>query len=84
MSDDGSELTCLVKRGKMLVNRKLLSVDDPESWPMQWVEKFGTIRGFDWIGCYGTEDAYDYKEAFERSRYGVVSTNTCPYCGKTI
>lgn len=88
--NDGLELTAFVKRGAMMINRVCLSVDDPESWPMKWVEKFGTIKGFDWVGCFGKEDAEDAKEAFYRIRYGIDSPaeirryGRCPHCGKYL
>ena len=74
-------IDALVEQAGMMVSRKYLSIEDPESWPMMWVKKFGTIEGFDWVGCFGKEDAEDYENAFRLHRYGKDYSTKCPHCG---
>lgn len=90
MSSNELVLTSYVKRGRMLVLRAALPIEDPESWPNKWIEKFGTIQGFDWEGCFGKEYAEEVEETFYQARYGrdraaeIGRSGKCPHCGEYL
>lgn len=83
-SNDCLALTEWVKRGIMSVRRSALDVDDPESWPSKWQEKFCDLDGFPWVQIYG-ESAVEARAEWSmkmRRRHG--NSEYCPHCGEQL
>lgn len=80
--NDSLALTVYVKRGVMIVLREALDVTDPESWPMKWKEKFGSVDGFPWTELYG-KFADDARRTFFR-KTGPKAYKYCPCCGEEV
>ncbi len=79
-TDNGLELTVWVHRGNMLINHDGLDVNDPESWPSKWMEKFGEVDSFPWSDMY-QEQARDAKRRF---RMHFMGKHCCPHCGGSL
>ena len=46
MNSEFIEATNYIHRGKMLILRSALNIDDLESWQSLWIKKFGNMKGF--------------------------------------